>query len=154
MKAMKPTLTLLLCLLPSLVLAGTAHYVNCSAGKNGNGSYASPWNNISSVNSHSFSTGDDVYFKVNTKCTPSTYLAIDWSGSSGDRAIIGAYYGNGQFGLNGNSRPIIDGNNNTVPSLAGHQGLIDIQKASVSHVTVKNLKLQYSGLYGVAVANI
>ena len=142
-----------LCFLPSLVFAGTAHYVDCSAGTNGNGSYASPWNNIPSVNSHSFSTGDDVYFKVNTTCTPSTYLAVDWSGTSGDRVIIGAYYGNGQFGLNGNSRPIIDGNNNTVPSPYGHRGLIDIQKASVSYVTVKNLKLQYSGRYGVGVAH-
>ena len=78
-----------LCFLPSLAFAGTAHYVDCSAGTNGNGSYASPWNNISSVNSHSFSTGDDVYFKVNTTCTPSTHLAVDWSGSSGDRVLLG-----------------------------------------------------------------
>ena len=83
MKAIKLTITLLLCLLPSLVLAGTAHYVNCSAGANGNGSYTSPWNNISSVNNHSFSTGDDVYFKVNTTCIPSERLEIDWDGSTG-----------------------------------------------------------------------
>jgi hypothetical protein len=151
MKIMKLTITLLLCLLPSLVLAGTAHYVNCNASQNGNGSYASPCNNISSVNNHSFSTGDDVYFKVNTTCTPSTYLKVDWSGTSGDRVIIGAYYGNGQFGLNGRSRPIIDGNNNTVPSFSVHRGLIDFMKPSVSHVTVENLKIQYSGRYGVSV---
>ena len=144
-------IVLSLCFLPSLVLAGTSHYVDCSSGYDGNGSYASPWNSISSVNSHSLSTGDDVYFKVNTTCTPSTYLAVDWSGSSGDRVIIGAYYGNGQFGLNGNSRPIIDGNNNTVPSPSAYRGLIDIRKDSVSHVTVENLKLQYSGQSGVAV---
>lgn len=103
MKAIKLTITLLLYLLPSLAFAGTAHYVDCSAGTNGNGSYASLQNNIYSVNSHSFSTGEDLYFKVNTTCTPSVKFMIDWNGSSGDQVIIGAYYGNGQFGLNGNS---------------------------------------------------
>jgi hypothetical protein len=44
-------------------------------------------------------------------CTTSVILDIDWSGTSGNRVIIGAYYGNGLFGLNGNSRPVIDGNN-------------------------------------------
>ena len=140
-----------LCFLPLMAFAGTAHYVDCSTAANGNGSYASPWNNIPSVNSHSFSTGDDVYFKVNTTCTPNTYLKVDWSGTSSDRVVIGAYYGNGQFGLNGNSRPIIDGNNNTIPSPSRHQGLIDIRNTSVSYVTVENLKVQYSGRYGVAV---
>ncbi len=98
MKLKKIFLVFLFCLLPSLAFAGNAHYVDCSASKNGNGSYASPWNKISSVNSYSFSTGDDVYFKVNTTCTPGTYLKVDWSGTSSDRVVIGAYYGNGQFG--------------------------------------------------------
>ena len=103
MKAIKLTITLLLNLLPSFAFAGTAHYVDSSAGTNGNGSYASLQNNIYSVNSHSFSTGEVLYFKVNTTCTPSVKFMIDWNGSSGDQVIIGAYYGNGQFGLNGNS---------------------------------------------------
>ena len=79
-----------------MALAGTAHYVDCNAGKNGNGSYASPWNNITSVNSHGFSTGDDVYFKVNTTCTlnaDSDRMQVDWSGTSKDRVIIGCYDG-------------------------------------------------------------
>ena len=59
--------------LPSLVFAGTAHYVDCSAGTNGSGSYASPWNNISSINSHSLSTGDDVYFKDLHNCRSHFY---------------------------------------------------------------------------------
>ena len=125
MKAIKIFLVNLICLLPSLVLAGTAHYVDCSSGENGNGSYANPWNNIPSVNSHSFGTGDDVYFKVDTTCTLTANgdrLQVDWGGTSGDRAIIGAYYGDGQFGLNGNSRPIIDGYSNAYPD--HEQGLV------------------------------
>ena len=154
MKTMKLFPALLLCLLPSLVLAGTAHYVDCSAGTNGNGSYANPWNKIHSVNSHSFSTGDDVYFKVNTTCTltaNSDRLQIDWGGISGDRVIVGAYYGNGQFGLNDNSRPIIDGDNNSYPG--SYQGLIEANSGSLlSYITVKDLKLQYSGAIGILVA--
>ena len=37
MKGMKYFLALLFCLLPSLAFAGTAHYVDCSAGKMGVG---------------------------------------------------------------------------------------------------------------------
>ena len=139
-----------LCFLPSLVFAGTAHYVDCSSGENGNGSYTSPWNSISSVNSHSFSTGDDVYFKVNTTCTltaNSDRLQVDWSGTSGDRVIIGAYYGNGQFGLNGNSRPIIDGDNNTYPNQ--YSALVEVAYDTNSYITVKDMKLQYSNARGV-----
>ena len=69
MKAIKFLIVLLSSLLPLLAFAGTAHYVDCSAGTNGNGSYASPWNKIPSLNSHSFSKGDDVYLKVKTTCT-------------------------------------------------------------------------------------
>ena len=136
------------------LLSGTAfgadHYVDCSAGTNGSGTYASPWNNIGSVNSHSFSTGEDVYFKVNTTCiltSDSDRLQIDWGGSSSNRAIIGAYYGDGLFGLNGNPRPRIDGDSNTYPNIS--QGLINVQSDSVDYVTVKDLKLQYSGGYGI-----
>lgn len=132
-----------LTLFSSLAFAGTAFYVDCSAGSDGNGSYASPWNNIASVNNHSFNTGDDVYFKVNTTCTPDAEFIIDWDGTEGDRVIIGAYYGNGQFGLNGNSRPIIDGQH-TVP--AGPYGaLIRASATELSgYMTVQDLHLHKS----------
>ena len=160
MKTVKFFLALLLCLLPSLAFSGTANYVDCNADNNGNGSYASPWNNITSINSHSFSAGDDVYFKVNTTCTltaNSDRLQIDWGGTSGDRVIIGAYYGNGQFGLNGNPRPILDGDGTgedddgygTWPS--ANNGIIDIKNDSYDYITIQDLKFQYSNFSGVYV---
>ncbi len=133
---------LLILLLPSLLFA-TNYYVDCSANSNGNGSFASPWNNIPSINSFSFSTSDGVYFKVNTICylnADSDKLQVDWSGTSGNRAIIGAYYGNGQFGLNGNDRPIIDGK-----SLYPGQWEQAIEVKNRSFVTIKDLRVQKVG---------
>ena len=138
-----------LCFLPSLVFAGTAHYVNCNAGQNGNGSYANPWNNIPAVNSHGFSAGDDVYFKVNTTCiltADSDRLRVDWSGTPNDRVIIGCYDSNNDFNcgstpLSDGNRPIIDGDNNSYPGM--YQGIIEI--IGVDYVTVQDLKLQYYG---------
>ena len=161
MNATRFLLGLLLCLLPSLVLAGTAHYVDCSAGTNGNGSHASPWNNIPSVNSHSFSTGDDVYFLVNTICTlaaDSDRLQVDWSGTSGDRVIIGCYDGNGDFDcgaiplVDGN-RAIIDGNSDGNTANGGEypsnwKGALEVK--GQSYVTVQDIKFQYTGLAGGA----
>jgi len=73
---------IILLLLPCLV-SGTDYYVDCSAASNGDGSFETPWNRIWRVNNHVFSTGDDVYFKVGTTCTPSTSgLFIDWNGAT------------------------------------------------------------------------
>ena len=145
MKKKATVLTLVFMFMPAVLIAGTAYYVDCSAGANGNGSYASPWNNIVSVNSHNFNTGDDVYFKVNTTCTPTANLAIDWDGTSADRVIVGAFYGDGQFGLGGNSRPIIDGQH-TVPDPAGYDGLIQMtSQALTGYVTIQDLRVNNSG---------
>jgi hypothetical protein len=79
-------LILLLCMLPSMVFAGTAYYVDPGATYDGNGTYASPWKTLASINAHSFSTGDDLYFKVGTTLNvpAGQYLNIPWNGTSGD----------------------------------------------------------------------
>jgi hypothetical protein len=128
--------------------SAATYYVDCSRSSNGDGSFASPWNNIASVNSKSFSTGDDVYFKTGTTCIMTEPLNIDWEGSSGDHIVIGAYYGDKQFGLNGNSRPIIDGNSNTVPGRTTDQGLIN-KVDGIGYIDVENLKIANSGSYGI-----
>jgi hypothetical protein len=133
----------LLLILPSLSY-GANYYVDCSAGKNGNGSYTNPWNNLNSLNSKTFSNGDGLYFKVNTTCylnSNNDRVQVKWSGTGGNkRAIIGAYYGNGLFGLNGKNRPVIDGRNRYPGKM---QGAIDI--INKSYITVRDLKIQNAG---------
>jgi hypothetical protein len=119
---------------PVFVFAGQPFYVDCSAKINGDGSYESPWNDIASVNDHNFNTGDDVYFKINTSCIPDVTLNID--------------YGANKFGLNGGSRPIIDGNNHTVPE--DWQGLVQMVSPSLNgHVTVRDLHITNSRWHGI-----
>jgi len=140
---------LIISILPSLVFASTAYYVDCSAGSNGNGTYERPWNNTASVNNYSFGAGDDVYFKVNTTCTMSAKLNIDWSGTSSDFVTIGAYYGYDQFGLNGNPRPTLDGNN-SVPSISVDAGLIS-KNPGTGYINIKDLKVYQSGSMGILI---
>ena len=97
--------------------AGTAYYVDPSAAGGGTGTYASPWNSIAQVNAKAFSAGDDVYFKAGTTLVMTAQLTIDWHGTDTDPVVIGAYYGDGLFGLNGGARPILLGSHTTpVPS--------------------------------------
>ena len=47
----------------------TTFYVDCSAASNGDArSQASPWNNLDSVNTHTFSPGDTLRFRRGTEC--------------------------------------------------------------------------------------
>ena len=97
-------------------VSSAEYYVDFSASVDGDGSFESPWNNIRSVNLNSMSTGDDVYFKVGTIreiTAQEDKLIVNWGGTANDRAVIGAYYGKGLFGLNGLERPVLDGNGNT-----------------------------------------
>ncbi|MCK4714178.1 MAG: right-handed parallel beta-helix repeat-containing protein, partial [Candidatus Aenigmarchaeota archaeon] len=148
MKRMLLSLAILL-LLPSAVSA-TEYYVDCSASSNGDGSFSSPWNSVVSVNNYNFNTGNDVYFKVDTTCTMSATLQIDWDGSSGDWITIGAYYGDGQFGLNGNPRPTLDGTS-TVPS--GDSGLIR-KNSGIGYIEVKDLHIYRSGWTGIVMKEV
>ncbi|MFX0197235.1 MAG: right-handed parallel beta-helix repeat-containing protein, partial [Candidatus Hodarchaeota archaeon] len=146
---------LLITLITSPVFAGTAYYVDCSAPKNGDGTYASPWNKIASVNSYGFSVGDDVYFKEGTICTPSAGLTIDWDGTSGDRIIIGCYDGKNDFDCSdgGLTRPIIDGNNHTVPAV--DYGLIQMKsKALTGYLTVQDMRVNNSASEGISTNHV
>lgn len=159
---------LFILMVPCFVFAGTAHYVDCSAGSGGNGTYASPWNNIPSVNSNVFSTGDDVYFKVSTTCTltaDADRLQIDWNGTATDRVIIGCYDGENDFDCGASpytdgSRPIIDGNEsypaidyNAIVRTDGYD-YITIQELKVVNswsVTVPSEKPD--GAHGISIQN-
>ena len=140
-------------LYPNFVLAGKSYYVNPEAQYDGDGSFLKPWNKISSVNKHSFNIGDDVYFKVNTRCIADSYLNIGWDGTESDKVIIGAYYGENKFGLNGQKKPIIDGNGNTVPSRTSYLGLIN-KNTGIGFVSILDLKIENSGKYSILLQNI
>jgi parallel beta-helix repeat protein len=127
------------------------YYVDCSASSNGNGTFGSPWNNLPSVNAKTFATGDDVYFKVGTTCylnSDSDRLQVDWSGTGSNRVIIGAYHGNGMFGLGGFERPIIDGNSRQYPA-GDYLGVVEVLNRS--YVTIKDLKIQNAAGRGIRV---
>lgn len=145
-------LTTILILLYSQIWAGVAHYADLGdAGSTNAGTFAEPFNTIALINAHAFAEGDDLYFAADMDETVDTYLDIDWDGTSGDRIIIGAYYGDGLFGLNGNARPILNGNQ-TIPAITGWDGLIDKQDGT-GYVTVQDIRIDYSGYYGMIFKN-
>jgi hypothetical protein len=141
-------------LIASTCFAATYH-IDPDAANGGDGSHTSPYNEWSDL--PSMSTGDDVYFKCDTTYQPSSNLSITWQGTSGDRAVIGAYYlsgGSPVYGISG-QRPKIDGQW-TVPTnqcmSSGTEpdswsGMIDVRDKD--YVTVENLNIYKSGYTGI-----
>ena len=134
----------------NLVEAATYH-IDPGAGPDGDGSASSPfraWTDLPSMQ-----TGDDVYFKCGTTLYPSSELRIRWNGEESDRVVIGAYYMDGStpvYGVNGD-KPVISGNNNTVPrpnqNPPIHLGLIHIVEDDYingDYITIENLKIDAS----------
>src|SRR5689334_21481087 len=68
--------------------AGT-YYVDCSAGSNGNGTQASPWNTLTTVNATTFAAGDSILLKRGTTCHGQ--LWPKGSGVSGSPITLDAY---------------------------------------------------------------
>lgn len=83
-------------------LASAAYYIDCSAPTNGNGTQASPWNNLASVNAPTFVAGDSLLFKRGATC--SGMLNPKGSGTATSPITIGDY-GSGAL-------PIINGGTN------------------------------------------
>lgn len=151
MKALRIFTFVMICLLPSLVFAGKAYYVDPSqTDPFEDGSYDHPWNGIDDVNSFKFKTGDDVYFKVGSSLNvpENTYLKIHWSGNENDQVIIGAYSGRGLFGLNGGERPIFDGN---FAAPGKDSALIRCSNQN-GYVTIKDLQVQNSNWHGIEIS--
>ena len=80
--------------------ANTSYYVDCSVGSNGNGTQASPWNNLATVNATTFGAGDQILLKRGTTCIGQ--LWPKGSGASGSPITLGAY-GTGAL-------PVVNGN--------------------------------------------
>ena len=114
----------------------------------GNDSYtglsdAQAWATVARVNSFSFSTGDDVYFKCGDTWA-GTYVFVDWNGTSENRVIIGAYYDDGIIGVSG-EKPILDGED-TEP-VDNYDGMITIENRE--YITVENIHVKRSAGYGI-----
>jgi parallel beta helix pectate lyase-like protein len=115
---------------PTLASA-TTYYVNCAAASNGNGTSASPWNNLATVNGTTFAPGDSLLFNRGTTCAGS--FVFSSSGTSTSPITIGAY-GTGPL-------PAIDG--------TGQNRAVKL--LNTSYVTVQNLEVKNSRVWGVLV---
>jgi hypothetical protein len=126
-----PLLAGLLLLLPvgSALAVGTSYYVNCAAATNGNGTSASPWNNLTTVNSQTFAPGDSLLFNRGTTCTGS--FVFSSSGTSASPITIGAY-GTGAL-------PAIDG--------TGQNRAVKL--LDTSYVTLRDMEVKNSRVWGI-----
>lgn len=127
----------------------TKYHIDPTVGTSGDGSASSPfksWTNLPTM-----STGDDVYFKCGTTYQPTARCNVTWGGTSGDRAIIGAYYMSGGSPVYGVStaRPILSGQTHTYPSRTSYHGMIHV--ISQDYVTIQDLDIEESGYYGIAI---
>jgi len=127
-------------------ITGTSYFVKPASegGSDSNTglSDAQAWATINKVNSHSFQTGENVFFKCGG--TWGKPLIIDWFGTADNRVVVGAYYGDGNIGVSGN-KPVFDGDNLTVPAAGSYSGLVHVVQ---SYVTVENIRCVDSGGMG------
>ena len=118
---------------PALAL-NTSYYVDCSAGTNGTGTQASPWNNLATVNTHAaFEAGDSILFKRSTTCSGQLWAL--GSGTSSSAFITIGDYGTGAL-------PIINGGSN--------QSAIKLYNQSYWHI--QNIETTGGNPYGIYVS--
>lgn len=139
-----------LLVVPAVGFAGTAYYVNPQAPNGGNGSFEKPWNSLAQINNFKFKNGDDLYFKAGTTLNMTGRLFVNWHGSAGDRVVIGAYYGKNLFGINGGSRPVLNGNKNQPADL----DFALVHYAGPGYVTIQDLHIKNSRAIGITVAEV
>jgi hypothetical protein len=103
--------------LPLTATAAQTYYVDCSQSGVGNGTFATPWKALSSANSISLLTGDQVRLKRGTTCTG--YLTLTASsvtiaayGTATAKPVI-AYDGTSPYG----AAIWVKGNSNTIENL-------------------------------------
>lgn len=89
--------------------AGTSWYLNCSKTNDGNGTSASPWNNVTSASGHMFQPGDRLLIARGTKCSSSKAQQLNLQGDGTAAAPIIVEPDPGTSG----AAPEIDGNGAT-----------------------------------------
>jgi len=135
-----------------------SYYVKNGGDDNADGlSDATAWATIFKVNRHSFNVGDDVYFKAGSRWDRQN-IRINWSGTSEDRAVIGAYHmsdGKEVVGVpSGFSKPTLVGDYKDSTSIGNapnqiYLGLITVIKGS--YVTVQNFNVKDSSAFGITI---
>jgi hypothetical protein len=153
---MKRKFIVIFTLLGMVFLSKTVHsaiyHIDPGAHLSGNGSAIAPfksWNDLPSMG-----LGDDVYFKCDTITKPDKAITVNWSGSSTNRVIIGAYYIDGSkpvYSVLG-KKPIISGNNFTIPSgnIPVYSGLIRLRNAN--YVTIQDIHIEESRGHGIEIS--
>ncbi len=80
----------LIAVLFSAAAYASDYYVDCSAGTNGSGTSASPYNSFNSINTHgAFSAGDRILLKRGVTCNQQ--MTVSGTGTSSSYIEIGAY---------------------------------------------------------------
>jgi parallel beta-helix repeat protein len=150
---------LILALLIATPSFAATYHIDETYGSGGDGSFATPFDELSDL--PSMSTGDDVYLKCGSVFTPTAQWLINWGGTSGNRAVIGAYYDSGGavYSTNGTD-PIISGSSYTEPldvqnqtdggRFTGYDGLVEISSGN-DYVTIENIKITEAGGYGLKI---
>jgi len=150
----KSLITLLIVSLGATSAFAKNYYVKPGGSDSNDGlSHATAWKSVSKVNSFGFNTGDDVYFLSGGKWM-NQQLNVDWSGTTSNRAVIGAYYmnsGNEIVGVPaGTKKPTFDENwpasGATITTADYYSGLIDVRG---DHVTVQDVRISNSIKNGV-----
>jgi hypothetical protein len=99
---------------------------------------ATAWASLDKVNSHGFSAGDIVLFHEGD--TFSDQLTVDWSGTSSQQAVVGAYYLDSGAAHRGflTSRPVIDGRDKIPSSRYAPLVLVTGDRVRVENLSIVN----------------
>jgi len=131
-----------------------SYYVDATNGNDSNTgrSHAQAWKTLRKVNQTSFNPGDDVYLHCGKTWTGQA-LAVNWSGSSSNPVIIGAYYmaGSEKIGVNSAGKPIIDGKNSYPMIDFGY--LVGVERSN-DYVVIQDLDIRRSKQYGVKISAV
>jgi hypothetical protein len=117
---------------PPLPRSATTYYLDCSASQNGNGTQASPWNSLVSVNAFTFLPGDHLVLNRGTACNGA--LTPQGSGAASAPIVIDAYGTGAQ------------------PEISGGSAEAALKLFNQQYWEINNLEIAGGNLYGVYVS--
>lgn len=132
----------------------TSYYIDSLNGSDSNTgkSNSQAWKTLKKINQTSFKNGDDIYLRCGSNFKYQK-ITVSWPGTKDNRVVIGAYYMAGgveTVGVNGDGKPIIDGNNSYPTSKNSY--LVGINN-DINYVTIQDLNVIHSNQYGIKVSS-